>query len=514
MLPFPHISRSVSQPLPDIGLHILVVEDNPGDSFLLEEQIRMTSLKIYQILQTQRLQQAQHQLQHLRFDLIFLDLSLPDSQGLESFVRLQAHAQHTPVIVLSGQSDAALALEAVRLGAQDYLVKGDFDEKLLTKVMLHSLERKRQLEQIEESEQKYKHLFEGNPQPMWVYHQHSERILAVNAAAVNHYGYSETAFLSMRMEQLFAPEERGRWEAWKGESSSVYSKDGTWQHLTHDGRQIQASILRHRLRFENQPACLVLAQDISAIVQAEQEKNLLIQELAYKNNHLEQFAYIVSHNLRAPVANLLGLCQISAEQPAEEIEQLIQMIQRSAQRLDDVIRQLNQTLNIQKGLHHQAFVPIELERLFADILSVYEPQLQEAGAICRLELQTGQCVGIYSYVYSIFENLISNAIKYRSPERPLEITLQSESQGQRIVISVSDNGLGLPERFLETYVFGMYKRFHSHVEGKGLGLFMCKNQVEALGGTIRVESRVGAGSRFVVSLPLVRPAAPGEESAI
>lgn len=484
-----------------LGLHILVIEDNPGDYFLLEEQIKLTPIQTFKIMQAENLRQACTWLGQLRFDVILMDLSLPDSSGLDTFREILPLAQRTPIVVLSGMADFELALESVRLGAQDYLVKGDFDEKLLYKVISHSLERKRQLDQLEHSESKYKHLFESNPQPMWVYHQQTMAILAVNHAAVAHYGYSSREFLEMKVGELMPPAERARWEAWDVRSKPEYMKAGLWEHLTKDGRLIHANVLWHRMHFEDQPACLVLAQDMSATVQTEQEKNMLIQELTHKNNHLEQFAYIVSHNLRAPVANLLGLCQISIDDQLGEIEKLMGMIHHSAQRLDDVILQLNQTLNIQKGMLHQAFVSIELPKLLDDILEAYRPQIQEAGAVCRLDLQAIECAGIYSYVYSILENLISNALKYRSPERPLELDIHSEAVGDRILISVADNGLGLPERFLETYAFGMYKRFHSHVEGKGLGLFMCKNQVEALGGKITVESTVGKGTTFFINLP-------------
>ncbi len=484
-------------------LSILVVEDNPGDFFLLNELLRLTADQPPQIHQAHSIKQAQAWLQAHHADLILLDLSLPDSNGIDSFSQIFTVAPQIPIVVLSGLSDADVALTTVKLGAQDYLVKGEFEEKLLYKVIVHSLERRRQLEQIEHSESKYRHLFENNPQPMLVAANEDGRILGVNRAAVVRYGYSSREFLNLHIYDLLDAEEKNRLAEIKTESCADYGESGIWRHCTRDGEIIYVNVLWHQLLFEGQKACLILAQDMTINVLAEREKNLLIRELTHKNNHLEQFTYIVSHNLRAPVANLLGLCELIQGQHTDPdlLEQAVQLIQESALRLDDVILNLNQILSIQRGQAHQAYVSIRLNKLIQDILEVYRNQLNEANVTCKIELEVSDLASIYSYLYSIIENLVSNAIKYRSSERPLELSIYSRSLGSEIEICVRDNGLGLPGD--SEYVFGMYKRFHSHVEGRGLGLFMCKNQAEALGGSLTVQSVLGQGTTFRLLLPLL-----------
>src|SRR5581483_3292291 len=150
-------------------LTFLVVEDNPGDIFLLKEFLHATDLDIGKIYEVDRLGEAKRILKEQRIDLVFLDLSLPDSFGLDSYMSLSAEAGHLPVILLTGLSDTSVALQALSMGAQDYLIKGDFDEKLLSRAIRYSLERKRNLQRLRESEVRYRELFNNNPMPMWVF---------------------------------------------------------------------------------------------------------------------------------------------------------------------------------------------------------------------------------------------------------------------------------------------------------------------------------------------------------
>jgi signal transduction histidine kinase len=111
-------------------------------------------------------------------------------------------------------------------------------------------------------------------------------------------------------------------------------------------------------------------------------------------------------------------------------------------------------------------------------------------------------VSVRSYVQSILFNLLTNAIKYRSPHRPLEIEVFSYQEGNFICLGVQDNGLGIDLEKYQDKLFGMYKRFHQHIDGKGLGLHLVKTQIEALGGSIAVESAKGEGTTFKVMFPV------------
>src|SRR5690349_7317638 len=135
----------------NLHLNILIVEDNPGDLLLLEETILSTGLSIDKIHHAYHLSTAASILSQEFINLIFLDLTLPDSSGIDSFLKIYKAAEKVPVIVLTGLTDMNVATEAIAQGAQDYLIKGEFDEKLLFKTILYSIERKRNSETVRES---------------------------------------------------------------------------------------------------------------------------------------------------------------------------------------------------------------------------------------------------------------------------------------------------------------------------------------------------------------------------
>ena len=150
-----------------VPINILVIEDNPGDFMLLKEFLRLTGLPIDTVTNADRLEHAFPLLREQLYDMIFLDLSLPDSEGIESFISLQKQAAHLPIIVLSGLTDVTIALESISLGAQDYLVKGEYTDKLLAKAIQYGIERKRNEFKLFESNRRYELLSQATNDTIW-----------------------------------------------------------------------------------------------------------------------------------------------------------------------------------------------------------------------------------------------------------------------------------------------------------------------------------------------------------
>src|ERR1700681_905225 len=142
------------------GIRVLLVEDNPGDARLLVELLRGTDAGRLKLEHVERLDKAIERLRGEYFDLVLLDLSLPDEQGLNTLVRAHAFAPKVPIVVLTGLDDAALAVKAVRAGAQDYLVKGRVDGDLLVRSIRYATERGRAMEALERREEHYRSLIE------------------------------------------------------------------------------------------------------------------------------------------------------------------------------------------------------------------------------------------------------------------------------------------------------------------------------------------------------------------
>lgn len=251
-------------------LNILVIEDNPPDFFLLKEIIYGTSLKIDKITNSTNLSKALYALNDEVFDLIFLDLTLPDSDGLDSFLMINKAAGKIPIIVLSGMVNENLALEIVKQGAQDFLIKGNFDRSLLDKSIRYSIERKKNLDIIKQSENQYKYLFENNPIPMWAFDIETKRFLVVNQAAINHYGYTEDEFLSMTIYDIRPASE---YYILEDNLQKIDFGNNVIQttHLKKDGSRISVEITGHHIIVNNRRARLNLAYDITEQRKAQQE---------------------------------------------------------------------------------------------------------------------------------------------------------------------------------------------------------------------------------------------------
>jgi signal transduction histidine kinase len=256
----------------------------------------------------------------------------------------------------------------------------------------------------------------------------------------------------------------------------------------------------NKLILEQQRALERYNAKLETIVE-ERGRNLLHanEELVKHNNELLQFSYSVSHNLRGPVARLLGLTRIAKyEDRPEESERLRTLIENSSRELDEVLRDLSLIIDIRNDLYRireRVSLEHELERAL-HLLEDYKNVIDNF----EVNFQVSHIFGVRPMVQSVFYNLMSNAIKYRSAERPLHVHVSSFAlPGRRTIVEVKDNGIGIDLAHHRDDIFKLYKRFHPHVGGKGLGLYLVKTQTETMGGTITVESEPGVGSTFTLT---------------
>ncbi len=242
---------------------------------------------------------------------------------------------------------------------------------------------------------------------------------------------------------------------------------------------------------------MVYSRPINARKQAEAEQTKLIGELSAKNRDLEQFAFITSHNLRAPVANLLGLIDLyNGSDPGDPVNGVvIEQVGQATQKLDEIIRDLNELLSVRKQLH-SPLESVRFAEVFDSIRQSLHLQLHTAGALLDTGFAVESVHAVRSYVQSILFNLLSNALKYRSPDRILRVQVQTRREDGYVLLSVTDNGMGIDLEKHGPKLFGLYRRFHTHVEGKGLGLHLIKTQIESLGGKVTVASKAGEGTTF------------------
>ncbi len=235
----------------------------------------------------------------------------------------------------------------------------------------------------------------------------------------------------------------------------------------------------------------------------ELERHKLISDLMQRNRDLEQFAYIVSHNLRAPVTNILGLTYLvkSDQFNTASLPRVIEGLSDAAKKLDAVIIDLDETLRIRRQVTDK-FEWIVLDDIMKDIWKVKEPIIKEKNI--KFSVNFSQANSIYSvrsYLLNIFTQIIRNSIKFsRSDVRP-EIHIWTEKNEHAIMIHFLDNGEGIDTTRYQDQLFGLYKRFNLQSEGRGVGLFMVKNQVETLNGTITLKSQLGEGTHITITFP-------------
>jgi len=243
-----------------------------------------------------------------------------------------------------------------------------------------------------------------------------------------------------------------------------------------------------------------IIRDITEKKKIEEEQRSLTQELVKNNQDLQQFSFITSHNLRAPVANLISLLSLyDKENPAEEFNKLL------IDKFEEATLQLNNTLNdLINVLVIKSNTNVEKEALtfsstFDIVKKNIENLLSETGGDIETDFSEVDSIK-YNKIHleSIFLNLISNAIRYRSPDRAPQIKIRSCRQDQWVIVSFSDNGLGIDLKRYGGRLFGLYQRFHQSKEGKGLGLYMVNSQVVAMGGKIEVESEPMVGTTFKI----------------
>lgn len=240
-------------------------------------------------------------------------------------------------------------------------------------------------------------------------------------------------------------------------------------------------------------------QDVTAQKEAGEAERLTFLHLQEQNRKLDEFAHIISHNLRAPVNNIQALINLlNDNSQIDDYKLIYEKLKKVARNLGDTMNELMDTLKARTQTHTD-LTEIRFKEVLDKVVQSLEGELIMAGADVTYDFNEAPALR-YSkpHLESIFQNLLTNAIKYRSPARKPVIHLKSSMSGESTVLRVSDNGSGIDMKKFGDEVFGLHKTFHENSEARGVGLFLVKSQIEALGGTISIESEVDKGTTFTI----------------
>lgn len=270
----------------------------------------------------------------------------------------------------------------------------------------------------------------------------------------------------------------------------IIKSDGSVAHI-----QGRAKVFRDE---KGQPQRMVgINADITALKRKDERLRRLLEVTEKQNQKLVNFAHIVSHNLRSNSSNISMLSgMLVSEIAPKEKERFLKMIHTSSEKLEDTLNQLNEIIKIQQT-GHRDLQEVKVFPILENVRESINAIIKESRAEVTIKVSKSLKVwGIPSYLTSIFINLLSNAIKYKTPDTPPKIEIESKDLGNQTVLAFHDNGLGIDLKKHSKNLFGMYKTFHNNKDAKGMGLYISKNQMEAMNGKIEVKSKPGAGSTF------------------
>lgn len=267
-------------------IQVAVIEDNRGDFFLIEEYL----IEVFErpdVWQFETFRSASETLADAeQFDVILLDLSLPDADGEKLVNDIINLAGSIPVVVLTGYTDKRFGVKTLSMGVSDYLLKDELNAEQLKRSIIYSIERKRINSKLEASEKQYKNLFDLNPLPVWVQDKQSFRILDVNQAAVDHYGYTKEEFLGMAIFNIVvSTNDRNRLAKGLTDQTGVQTNTVISEHKKKNGDVIDVQSRVSNIEFKGKPAQLVISDDITEklkfaeeLKQSEQRFRALVQE--------------------------------------------------------------------------------------------------------------------------------------------------------------------------------------------------------------------------------------------
>lgn len=237
----------------------------------------------------------------------------------------------------------------------------------------------------------------------------------------------------------------------------------------------------------------------SNILESKSNLEGLTRQLQDQNRKLDEFAHIISHNLRSPVNNIQALINLLDDRSdISDYKLIYDKVRNVAKNLSETMNDLMDTLKV-KTQQSVDLSEVRFKEVLDKVVQSLEGELITAEASVTFDFNEVPHV-TYSrpYLESIFQNLLTNAIKYRSPSRKPAIHFKSNRVDAHLELRVTDNGQGIDMEKFGDKLFGLHKTFHAHHEARGVGLFLVRTQIEALGGSIRVESEVDRGTTFII----------------
>jgi PAS domain S-box-containing protein len=345
---------------------------------------------------------------------------------------------------------------------------------------------------IIEIQERYLNLLESAPDAILVFNKKQQIVLA-NLKAEQVFGYTRDELMQITLKQLVhtpqkETENNTKLVRFFAPNNFSNDKQPEYKGIRKDGTEFIAEV--NTSQNEKEGTVTATIRDVS-------ERVLMNETLIKQNKQLEHFTQIASHDLRGPVGNLRSLLYLyNDEQSISERAFLISKVDTVVTNLESTLNELLEMTQFNSEVSRKK-TRLSFDTVLRKVMQSFEIQLAQVDATISCDFANASEIE-YTPVYleSIMQNLLSNALKYRSPLRKPTIHFETTKKGEQTMLRVSDNGIGIDLQKSGHLLFGYQQTFHSNPDAKGIGLFIIKAQVEAMGGEITVSSEVGQGTSF------------------
>ncbi len=434
-------------------------------------------------------------------DVLLAELDTPDFPSLSILDFAQAHAQ-VPVVILAAEPSVHLAVESLKRGATDFLSFDDADRVRLPDCIQHvyvSLQAElRQAEAeaaLRTANARLRTVFDASPDAVLIAIRETGQIVAHNERAVTMLGYPSEWFAA----HTIADVERGL----------DYETDADPTYIHHintaDGIPIPIEATFAFMDWGGTPAVLAFLRDVTEREQALDLLDENLHELVRSNQDLETFAYVASHDLKAPLRGITGHLELLVRRYGHQLDDramgFVGMAVDNAKRMDQLIEGILAYSRVNRD--DTLVRPVDIDRVRERVMGLLGQYLAEASATVNWGPMP-TVLGYETQLGQLFLNLINNGVKFHRPNVPPVVDISAQLTGEMWTFSVHDNGIGIaPEHHHR--VFALFQRLHTvdEYEGAGIGLALCQRIVERHGGKIDLESTVDEGTTFYFSLPAV-----------
>jgi PAS domain S-box-containing protein len=532
-------------------VNILLVDDDPQDRRLVKVILGRSSRPgQYGVETAGTLSEAVSRLSTGAYDIVLLDLNLPDSMGIDTVQRARETNADVSIVVLTGLDDEETGLEAIRKGAEDYLIKGDSLEHVLARTIRYSLERRRVRQRLRETENRFRSVVQTAGSAILVLSP-EYKILEWNEQAEDLYGWERREALDKDYLQLFIPVEDRSTVAEemqtvlsgkmvKSLESSIHIHDGTqrillWnasplldangesigiivvgQDIT-DRKRMEDELRDHREHLTHlvdertanlQEVNEQLRNEIEERKQIEQELLVAKAEAEAANQAKSEFLANMSHELRTPLHGILSFASFGIKKHASaKPEKLLDYFNRIKQSGSILLELLNDLLDLAKLESRRAtftFEPTDIGMLVKSVIGELDVLLSERNLKIRQETSEFEDRVILDpdKIRQVIRNLLDNAIKFSPAGGTIDVSTDRAEDAVRV--SVSDQGPGIPPDELEAVFdkFVQSSKTKTGAGGTGLGLAICHEIVATHGGRIWAQNRPEGGAIFAFEIPL------------